>query len=142
VQEGLHVTSRSQLSLDFEPGLTARFRTLEDVCLHVVITSHHRLEGVAAHLDMSPSELTRRLNAHTLAKEGDVSNRPLRVCDLFGIIEKTENAMPIHWLAERFLGDPDARKSSAMQQLGMLAPLIAALVADAGGEIPKVRARR
>lgn len=137
------MSSRSQLSLDFEPGLTARFRELEDCVLHVVITSRHGVDGIAAHLDMSPSELSRRLNAHTLAKEGDPSNRPLRVQDLFGIIEKTENPMPIHWLAEKFLGDPGARKEAAMQQLGMLVPLLATLIADSGMELPKVaRARR
>jgi hypothetical protein len=134
--------TRQQLSLDFEPGLTARFRSLEDVCLHVVITSRPGNEGVAAHLDMSPSELTRRLNAHTLAKEGDPSNRPLRICDLLGIIEKTENPMPIHWLVEKFLGDPNVRRDAAVQQLAMLGPLIAALAADAGVELPKGRARR
>jgi hypothetical protein len=133
------MTSRSQFSLDFEPGITVRFRALEDVLLHVVLTSRVGPEGVAARLDMSPSELTRRLNAHTLAKEGDVSNRPLRVSDLVGIVTETENPMPIHWLVEKFLGDPEAQRTAAMQQLAMLTPILVSLVEQAGVQLPKVR---
>mgnify|MGYP001592531136 CR=1 FL=1 len=59
---GGNVNAAAQLALSFEPGLTARFRTLEDCCQHVVLTSRGGVDGVAAHLDMAPSELSRRLN--------------------------------------------------------------------------------
>jgi hypothetical protein len=134
----MHVTSRSQLSLDFEPGLTAKWRSLEDCILHVVVTHRLGVDGIAARLDMSPSELSRRLNAHTAAKEGDVSNRPMRVCDLLQIIQITGDHRPIHWLAERFLGDPVAKQESALEQLAMLAPVLMGLAEQAGFEIPKL----
>jgi hypothetical protein len=131
------VTSRSQLSLDFEPGLTTRFRSLEDCVLHVVVTHRLGVDGIASRLDMSPSELSRRLNAHTVAKEGDVSNRPLRVTDMLLIIQITGDHRPIHWLAERFLGDPVAKQESALEQLALLAPMLVGLAEQAGLQMPK-----
>ena len=129
----------TQLPLSFEPGLTAQHRRLEDCLSAVVHNSRMGVEGVAAHLDMAPSELSRRLNAHVQAKEGDASNRPLRVADLFGIVEATGDYRPIYWLAEKFLRDPEAQRTAAIQQLGQLAPILMALAEQAG--IP-IQARR
>jgi hypothetical protein len=128
----VHVTSRSQYSLPFDPGLTARFRALEDVCQHVVITHRLGVDGVAAKLDMRPSELSRRLNAHLEAKEGDPSNRPLRIADLVGIVAVTGDLRPIQWLAEKFMSDPDAQRTAAMQQIAAMAPIFVALAEQAG----------
>ncbi|HSW83482.1 MAG TPA: hypothetical protein VLH12_08410 [Usitatibacter sp.] len=135
------MTAASQFSLPFEPGLTARFRTLEDVCQQVVLTSRIGVDGVAAHLDMQPSELSRRLNAHHAAKEGDSSNRPLRISDLIGIMQATNDFRPIYWLAEKFLGDPDAQRTAAMQQIAMLTPILVGLAEQAGLDMPKAKAR-
>lgn len=132
----------TQFSLSYEPGLIARFRTLEDVCAHVVHTSRLGVDGVAARMDMAPSELSRRLNAHTMAKEGDVSNRPLRVTDMLQIMEATDDDRPIFWLIEKRLRDPEAQRTAAMQQLTMVIPLLVSLAEQAGIEIPKARARR
>lgn len=136
------MTGSSQFSLSFEPGLTARYRYFEDVLAATVHGSRKGVEGVAAHLDMAPSELSRRLNAHLVAKDGDPSNRPLRVSDAFGIIEATGDYRPIYWLAERFLGDPDAQRTAAIQQLGQLVPLIIGLAEQAGVQLPAARGRR
>lgn len=133
------MSAGSQLSLAFEPGLTARHRSLEDCCSAVVHNCRLGVEGVAAHLDMAPSELSRRLNAHVHAKEGDTSNRPLRLADLVGIIEATGDFRPIYWLAEKFLGDPEAQRTAAVQQLAALAPLFVSLAEQAGIQLPKVR---
>lgn len=129
----------TQLSLSYEPGLTSHFRTLEDCCQHVVLTSRSGVDGVAAHLDMPPSELSRRLNAHHAVKEGDISNRPLRISDLMGIMQATGDHRPIYWLAEKFLGDPDAQRVAAAQQIGMLIPVLIGLAEQAGVSIPKVK---
>lgn len=136
------MTGSSQLSLSFEPGLTVRHREFEDVLAAAVRDSRKGVDGVAAHLDMAPSELSRRLNAHLLAKEGDISNRPLRASDAFGIIEATGDFRPIYWLAERFLGDPDVQRTAAIQQLGQLVPLIIGLAEQAGVQLPAARGRR
>ena len=128
-----------QLSLAFEPGLTARFRELEDVAAAVVHGSRLGVDGVAPRLNMAPSDLSKRLNAHLVAKEGDPSNRPLRVCDLIGIIEATGDFRPIYWLAEKFLRDPESQRTAAIQQLAMLGPIMVALAEQAGVTIPKGR---
>lgn len=129
----------SQLALSFEPGLTAQHRTLEDCLAAVVHNFRGGVDAVAAHLDMAPSELSRRLNAHIQAKEGDASNRPLRVADLIGIVEATADYRPIYWLAEKFLRDPEAQRTAAIQQIGQLAPILAALVEQAGLSTPRAK---
>jgi hypothetical protein len=126
------VADGGQLSLSFEPGLTARHRTLEDCCAAVVHGSRIGVEGVAAHLDMAPSELSRRLNAHVTGREGEANNRPLRVSDLLGIMEATGDHRPIAWLAERFLRDPETQRTAAVQQIAALAPMFIQLFEQAG----------
>ena len=42
-------------------------------------------------------------------------------------------------LAEKFLRDPEAQRTAAIQQLAMLAPIMAALAEQAGVSIPKGR---
>lgn len=133
------MNARTQLPLDFEPGLTARHRTLEDCIAAVVHGYRGGMDSVAATLDMSPSELSRRLNAHIQAKEGDVSNRPLRVADLVGIVKATGDMRPIYWLAESFMGDPDSRRDAAVQQLAMLAPIFVTLAEQAGIQLQRKR---
>lgn len=129
----------AKLSLAFEPGLTSRHPTMEDCIASVVHGSRLGVEGCAARLDMAPSELSRRLNAHVLAHAGDPSNRPLRVSDLIGIMDATGDFRPIYWLAERYLRDPESQRTAAIQQLAMLAPLLANLAEQAGLSTTKGR---
>jgi hypothetical protein len=138
----VHVKAAAQMNLSFEPGLTAQFRTLEDCVQHVVLTARGGVDAVATVIDMAPGELSRRLSAHSHAKEGDSNNRPLRVGDFIRIIEITGDHRPIFWLLERFLSDPEAQRTAAFQQLAMLAPLIAGLAEQAGVSIPKSKGRR
>lgn len=106
------MSARDQLALNFEPGLTARFRTLEDCCSAVVHGSRDGVDGVAGSLDMAPSELSRRLNAHLPQREGESNNRPLRISDFVGIIAKTGDLRPIYWLVEKFANDPGCRENA------------------------------
>lgn len=133
----MRVTAREQLPLNFEPGLTVKFRTLEDCCAHVVHSSREGVDGVAGYLDMAPSELSRRLNAHLPQHQGDTNNRPLRVSDFVGIIAKTKDLRPIYWLAEKFANDPDAVKTQAIAQLANMLPMFMALCEQAGVQMPK-----
>ena len=123
-----------QIALDFTPGLTARFKSIKQVCAHAVYSSRGGLSGVAAALDMSPSELSKRLS------ETDSSdNRPLRDCDIERIIEETRDHAIVHWMVEKFLGDPAAKREAAMSQLVALAPVFAALAEQAGVTVTKGR---
>lgn len=124
--------THSQLALDFEVGLTARFRRLEDCINHTVLNYTKGMEAVAAALDQSPSELSRRLNAHLAQKEGDVNNRPLRVADMVGTMEETKDYRPIFWLVERFMRDPEVQRTQAIHQLAQVMPYVTALIEQAG----------
>jgi len=132
------VTTPAQLSLSFEPGLTAQFRSIEDCCAAVVHSHRGGVESVAPALNMAPSELSRRLNAHMAAKEGDVSNRPFRACDFIGVLDSTHDFRPIYWLIEKYLRDPEAQRTQAITQLAYVMPVIEALLEQAGAG--KVRA--
>lgn len=121
-----------QLSLDFEPGLTVRFPEWEDVLAAAVYGCRKGLNGIAAELDMSPSELTRRLNRNT------DDSRPLRASDAIGIIRSTEDMRPVYWQVEKFLRDPETARNQAIQQLAQVMPIVQALIEQAGAQ-PKAR---
>lgn len=116
-----------QLTLNFEPGLTERFRSFDEVLAAAVYSSRKGLNSVAGDLDMSPSELTRRLNP-------DASDpRPLRTCDGIRIIESTKDMRPVYWLIEKFLRDPEAMKQEAMAQIPGLVAQLSKLLEQSGG---------
>ena len=119
-----------QYTLDFEPGLTERFKTFDEVLAAAVYGSRKGLNVVAADLDMSPSELTRRLNPAT------DDPRPLRTKDGIAIIESTGDMRPVYWLIETFLSDPEKRRQHALETLSGLLPEIARLVKEAKVESP------
>lgn len=115
-----------QLSLNFEGGLTTRYRSLREVVHAAVLASPLGLTGIAAKMDMGHSELSRRLEA------GASDNRPLRVDDMVRIVEITKDHRPIYWLVEQFLQSPDVKRSIALDQLNELLPQLAELARQAG----------
>lgn len=128
-----------QMNLTFEPGLTARFRSLREATAHTVYASRRGLAAVAADLDMSPSELTKRLNADS------AEPRPMRVDDLEAIIQSTGDATPIYWLVEKYLRDPDAVRNQATAQIAALLPALLELAKQAGvggGTVTNLASRR
>ncbi len=114
-----------QFTLDFEAGLTERFPRWEDTFTHSVYSSRLGLNGVAAKLDQSPSDLCKRLAGE--------EQRPLRAKDVLGIIEATQDFTPVYWLLEQFIKDPDAKKREAMARLPALMAAIEATLAQANG---------
>lgn len=114
-----------QFMLDFQAGLTERFPRWEDTFVHAVYSSRLGLNGVAAKLDQSPSDLCKRLAGE--------ESRPLRVKDVYGIIEATQDYTPVYWLIERFLKDPDAKKQEALARIPGLVAALEATLAAAGG---------
>lgn len=113
----------AQLALDFQPGLTAQFKTLTQVCAAAVYASRNGLSGVAGDLDIAPSDLCRRLS-----EDGD---RPLTAEQVDGIVASTHDYRPIYWLIERHLQDPEAKRLQAIHQLSQVMPLVQALVEQA-----------
>lgn len=133
------MVTRGQLSLNFEPGLTARFKRLEDCIAHTVHNSREGVDGVASECDMGASELSRRLNAHLAAKEGDTNNRPLRVDDMVKTMQATKDYRPIYWQIEAFLQDPEAVRQMALLQIPQALEVLTALAAQAGVPLPKTK---
>jgi len=121
-----------QFTLDFEPGLQERFKTWDSVLAAAVYGSRKGLNTVAADLDMSPSELTRRLNP-----DSDDA-RPLRTKDAIGIIQSTGDLRPIYWLIEGFLKDPELARQEALAQLPGLMELVR-ITLERAGQTEKIR---
>lgn len=113
----------TQLNLDFQPGLTAQFKTLTQVCAAAVYASRGGLSSVAADLDIAPSDLCRRLS-----EDGD---RPVTCEQVDGIVASTRDYRPIYWLIEKHLQDPEAKRMQAIHQLSQVMPLVQALLDQA-----------
>lgn len=123
-----------QFTLDFAAGLTEKFPRWRDTFVHAVYGSRMGLNGVAAKLDMSPTDLSKRLSGN-----GD-EPRPLRDTDIIGIIDATQDFTPVYWLLERFLKDPDAKMAEARARLpGLVAMLEATLAAAEGTKLKVAR---
>jgi len=130
----VRVVSGTQLTLELQPGLLQRYTTLRQCLYHSAMNYTRGIKALAADLDLSESELTRRLNP----SEGDP-----RSCDvnlMVQIVDATGDLTPLHWLMARFLRDSETRKQAAVDQLAILLPQIATLLADAGA--PAKGARR
>lgn len=120
----------SQSPLNFAPALTVQFPRLRDLLVAVVYASRSGLHGVAADLDVSPSELSRMLNRD----QGDP--RKLDVDDFVAILASTGDPRPLQWLAEKFTRTPEDLRTQAAQQLAALLPMVGALIEQAGGVDP------
>ena len=82
------------------------------------------MKAVAADLDMSPSELTRKLSHNP--------NDPVHfpVCRLPDLIKATGDMTPIYWLVERFCDDADSKKRKSIDRLARLLPEIEKLIRE------------
>jgi len=57
----MSLVSATQMTLDFEPGLIERFPTLLDCIRTGAYTNRNPLKTIAADMDMSQSDLSRKL---------------------------------------------------------------------------------
>lgn len=113
---------QAQIQMDFRPGLTVRFQSWQDCIAHAVYSSRIGLNGVAAHCDLAPSQLSRMLNKNP----DDLRHLP---ADLVPeIIKATGNKDPIYWLIEAFLEDKEAAKERTMAELVELVPKLQRLL--------------
>lgn len=126
-----------QHSFDFTPGLTTQFPRLRDVLCAAVYGSRSGLKGVAADLDVSPSELSRMLNR----EQGDP--RKLDVEDAVAIVASTGDTRPVQWMIERFLHNPEQQRATAAVQIAQMLPALAQLCKQMGlPEFPTPQQRK
>ena len=123
------VHSPSQLTIDFMPGLSERHPSLL-ACIRESAYSHRNpLKTIAADMDMSQSELSRKL------AENPEDPRRLSVEDLVRFIQATGDTTPIQWLIERFMQDDALKQRRAMAELTKAMPGILALIKQASAGI-------
>jgi len=119
------VSSSHQMSIDFEPGLAERHQSALDCVRECAYTHKHPLKTLAADMDMSQSELSRKL-AHN-----PDDPRRFTLDDLEKFLTATGDMTPIYYLVEKFLEDSDLRQRRALAELVKLAPQLAALIKQA-----------
>lgn len=113
-----------QFQLDFEGGLTDRFPHFRDCVKSSVYSCGRQLKAIASDLDMSPSELSRKL--------ADNPNDPVHfpLIRLPELIASTGDLSPVYWLVERFCDSPDLKKRKSIERLARLLPEIERLVKE------------
>lgn len=85
------------VKLTFEPGLNAKFEELLDLLAAQTMNSRRPLKAIASDMDVSPSDLARKLRQY----EGDP--RAFSVQDLDRWIAATGDLSPIYWLIEKYV---------------------------------------
>lgn len=114
--------SSTQMTLNFEPGLTEKYPNLLD-CVRAAAYSHRNpLKTIAMDMDLTLSELSRKLSGNP------DDPRHFNVEDLERFIVATGDVSMIHWLIERFLQDEKLRQDRALQELAKQLPNILALI--------------
>lgn len=124
------VVSASQMTLNFEPGLTERYPVLLDCVRAGVYKNRNPLKTIAADMDMSESQLSRKLASNPEDK------RRFSLEDLERYLDKTGDMTPIYYLIEKYLQDEDMRQRLAQNELFKQLPEILALI-KAASQTPK-----
>lgn len=124
-----------QITINFEPGLRTLYPTVMDVLRAMAaraVAGGKQMKSIAADMDMSASELSRRLNA-------DINENDTRVFDvalLDAFMRATGSTLVIDWLVEGHMADQHAMEDRvrqvAVRELARMVPEIQRLMAAAG----------
>lgn len=110
-----------QHTLNFEPGLSERWRSLK-ACVRERVYGHMRpLKAIAADMDLSESELSRKL------ADNPADQRNFSCDDLEAYIAKTQDVTPIFYLIEKYAVNPEVKRAYAAAELARALPEILAL---------------
>ena len=112
----------NQIEIDFEGGLVDTFPVFRDVVANSISSCGRQHKAVAADLDMSSSDLSRKINFNP----NDNVEFPLNRLD--ELLESTQDFSPVLWLVERFLEDADTKQKRAVQDLLKVMPQITKLL--------------
>lgn len=115
--------AHSQLTFNFEPGLSERFASLREYIAFRVQEQRLHAATLAAKMDLSPSTLSRKLN------QPDGDTQRLNVDDLESYIKGTGDvASVIEYLAAKYMDSEPARNARVLAKVeGMLPELMAAI---------------
>ena len=118
--------STTQLSLDFTPGLSERYDSVLECIQARIHMNAKRLKTIAAEMDMSSSDLSRKL-----ANNPDDPRR-FTVNDLENYVASTGDTTPILYLAQKFCSDSSFKQREALNALVNLMPDLQNLIKAAG----------
>lgn len=102
-------STKKQLTLNFQPGITSAYRTCREYVAARVHQQGTAQKAIAADMDYSPSDLTRKLAQH----END--SRRFTLDDLEKYIQVTGDRQPIIWLVEKYLADDSQSEIEALK---------------------------
>jgi hypothetical protein len=122
MKSGVINQPKSQLTLDFETGLTERYQSLRE-CIATGVYQRG-LGRVAIDLDQAPGNLSVQLS--------EDPSRHFSVDTLERYLEKSGDLTPIYYLVERFLSDKNAKQDAAQAQLLTLLAQLQPLMKQAG----------
>lgn len=107
-----------QLEIELEGAMLDEFPDFMDAVRASVYGCGRPFKAIAADLDMSVSELSRRLARNA----NDPIPFPLdRLPDL---VRATGDKRPVHWLVESFIEDRESKRKRAIDELERLIPLV------------------
>jgi len=111
-------TGQFQVDLDLDPGILDQYPDFRDAVRASVYSCGRAFKAIAADLDMSVSELSRKL--------ADNPNDPVhfpyhRLPDL---IRATGDMRPVYWLVASFIESDEIKQKRAIDQLSRLLPQI------------------
>ncbi len=116
----------SQHTLNFDPGLSERWSTLKACVRERCYTNRLPLKAVAAEMDLSESDLSRKLS------ENEHDPRRFSVDDLERYIQKTGDTTPILYLVDKYAVSESAKRAFAAAELARQLPELIALAKALG----------
>jgi hypothetical protein len=125
------VVSGNQMTLNFEPGITERHKSCLDVVQEGALRHRNPLKTIAADMDMSPSDLSRKLS------DNPNDPRKFTLTDLEAYIRATGDMNPIYYLVEKYLADDEIRQRRALGELTKQLPQLMAALKQLGVEVEK-----
>lgn len=124
-------TSASQLTLNIEPSVVERWKTLREYIAYRSVLHAKKQSVIAAEMDLSPSVLNKKLSQH----EGD--GHKFTCDDLERYIEVTGDVQAVieYLAAKNEPGGSDARRDRALSAIeGLLPELLKAVATVKGGK--------
>lgn len=116
-----------QLSLQLEPGLAHKFRSLRRATAETIYRSG--LDRCAIAADEGPGNFSKSLADR---QKGDTTARRFDLDALEAVLDETGDYTPIYYLIDKYLRDDVARKAAAIEKLGALLPELTSLLRQAG----------
>lgn len=113
-----------QLSLNLDPGILHQFPEFRDVVRASVYDCGRAFKAVAADLDMSVSELSRKLTDNP----NDPVNFPAH--RLPELIAATGDHRPVYWLVATFIESDESKRNRGIDHLGKLLAQIQSTLKD------------